>query len=707
MCETKLIDYFEIGSEEDVLERFALAKDRIMSLAGVGDAKESPQCDEKFADYFAGTSRFILEVFKNYDLVRTGKLRELSAEELKSNNRALYEDILPDNYDDSYCNPSYCAKLFGGFLGKMLSVAAAEVRGMIPEAYDNNPEGLCIRMELFLELYCAFADAYREDKASVPSDESLRDILYYYVADYSAYHAQKKLYDMVNIHESMPFDIIRNADLSDMRYLYYFGEYVTDNEIESARHMLNLPEETINLMADTFTEGYRIGFVVTGKDLSIKKTAAIYHVVGFERMMRRAVQNFDSLGITSTMYRAGSNIFAGRSVEKNGYCGANPNKQFDYDHREDLALVLDKKLVEKKLEALEKAYETLKADCSLHAGPAVLETFGDKPFSPESKQDAPAFSDKQQKMQVEYTAKAGAMRRKYIKEEERSFTIIDFPIPEIGDRYEEIFDEIIKINTLDYNLYRDMQQVLIETLDKAEYVYIKGMGGNKTSLKVMLNKLSDVTKETNFENCVADVNIPVGEVFTSPALKGTTGTLNVSKVYLEGLEYKNLTVKFTDGMISDYSCDNFENPDEGKKLIKDNVLFRNNSLPMGEFAIGTNTVAYVTARKYGIEDKMPILIAEKTGPHFAVGDTCYSGEEDNDTYNPDGRRIAAKDNEVTLKRKTNPEEAYFYCHTDITIPYDELGELSAVTKSGQTIEIIKNGRFVLPGTEKLNEALDA
>ena len=47
-------------------------------------------------------------------------------------------------------------------------------------------------------------------------------------------------------------------------------------------------------------------------------------------------------------------------------------------------------------------------------------------------------------------------------------------------------------------------------------------------------------------------------------------------------------------------------------------------------------------RKYGIEDKMPILIAEKTGPHFAVGDTCYSWSEDIRVYNPNGKEIIAK-----------------------------------------------------------------
>lgn len=63
---------------------------------------------------------------------------------------------------------------------------------------------------------------------------------------------------------------------------------------------------------------------------------------------------------------------------------------------------------------------------------------------------------------------------------------------------------------------------------------------------------------------------------------------------------------------------------------------------MGEFAIGTNTTAYRMARVYDIAAKMPILIAEKTGPHFAVGDTCYTYDEDNMTYNPDGKAIILK-----------------------------------------------------------------
>ena len=110
-------------------------------------------------------------------------------------------------------------------------------------------------------------------------------------------------------------------------------------------------------------------------------------------------------------------------------------------------------------------------------------------------------------------------------------------------------------------------------------------------------------------------------------------------------------------------------------------------------------------RKYDIEGRLPILIGEKTGPHFAIGDTCYSHEEDVKVYNPDGKEIIAKENEVSKKRTESEKDAYFQCHTDITIPYDELEYIRSVGEKGTTY-IIKNGKFVLPGTEELNIPLD-
>ena len=133
--------------------------------------------------------------------------------------------------------------------------------------------------------------------------------------------------------------------------------------------------------------------------------------------------------------------------------------------------------------------------------------------------------------------------------------------------------------------------------------------------------------------------------------------------------------------------------------MKKNLIF------IGMPASGKSTIGIVAAKRLGVEARMPILIAEKTGPHFAVGDTCYSWSEDIKVYNPNGKEIIARDNEISLLRKEDPAKAYFQCHTDITIPYEELEEISVVTKDGKHIILIKDGRFVLPGTEILNEPL--
>ena len=72
----------------------------------------------------------------------------------------------------------------------------------------------------------------------------------------------------------------------------------------------------------------------------------------------------------------------------------------------------------------------------------------------------------------------------------------------------------------------------------------------------------------------------------------------------------------------------------------------------------------------------------------------------------DGKEIIARDNSISVLRKTDQEKAYFQCHTDITIPYDKLDAIYGVRPDGSEIPIIQNGRFVLSGCEKLNEALD-
>lgn len=683
--------------EELILERYGLA------LARIKEIPDESICGEAYRDYFMQMAEFVRQMDRTYELVVGGELRRMPMEALREHNHALYADILPAHYEESYANPEYAANRLGKSIGKCLSFLYTELRAMIPAAYEGNLFSMTMRAELLLEVYQLFVCATEECKE--PDAEELRQILYWYVSDYYEAEFEEKSLTLLDADRDFARRIIMESDLSDLRYLYYFGEYITGSELQTAAHLNEMSSEKIKLMADTYTEGYRIGFEVTNKDISIKETVAIRYFLGFERVIRQAVLNFDRIGLQSTFCRAGSNIFQGRSVNKNGYFGANPNKQYDYDHREDMALFLDGALAERKICAVQCVFERHKELAALYGGPAVVESFGEEPFIPKNKETACHLSEKQQKLSVANAGKIADIQNEYIKGEEHSFTIIAFPVPQIGERYEEIFDDVVRINTLDYMLYRDIQQKIIDVLDKGVTVLVKGVNGNETDMKVQLHGLEDPKTQTNFENCVADVNIPVGEVFTSPRLAGTEGLLHVPRVFLNELEYRDLKLRFQDGFVTDYGCGNFEKEEDNRKYIRDNVFHHHERLPLGEFAIGTNTTAFFVARKYGIEDKLPILIAEKTGPHFALGDTCYSHEEEVKSYNPDGKEIVAKENEVSVLRDTDVSKAYFQCHTDITIPYDELGELSVLTESGEKFVIIQNGQFVLPGCEELNRAL--
>lgn len=674
-----LMKQFEVLKErnEEISERLELVMERVAEIAA------SPEVKEPFADYFKIAAERILLLYELSNKALAGEILTMSLEEGKAYNEKLYAEIR-DNYETSYANPAYAVSKLGTEYGRLFSAIYSEIVNGAPYIYQGKSEYACIYAELFVEIYAYLLD---EDAKY----EGVLDIYYWFRFDYSEIFTAEIVNRMVNHELDYCEHIVMESDLTDPAYMYRYGRYVSDNELGIAAFLNTLSEEEIEKMASTYTEGYRIGFEVSNKSLAGKTTVDIRCFIGFERMIRAAVKNFDKLGLKP---------FFGLMTSK-------VNPQFVYDHKDDQGLILDKKLSERNIEVFRDTFEAHKDSAWGYAGPAVIEVFGEKPFAPIAKKENVSLNEKQQQIDVAFRGDMMRLMYTYIDGKNRSFTIISYPIPEIGPQFNEIFAETVKLNTLDYILYRDMQQKIIDALDTGVKAHILGANGNKTDLYVSLFPLTDPSKQTIFENCVADVNIPVGEVFTSPVLKGTTGKLHVSQVYLNGLNYKNLEIDFVDGMITGYCCTNYEDAEEGRAYIKKNVLFNHDTLALGEFAIGTNTTAYKMGRDFDIAAKLPILIAEKTGPHFAVGDTCYTHSEDNVVFNPDGKEIVAKDNDVSILRKTDPSKAYFNCHTDITIPYDELASITAIAADGTETFIIKDGRFVVPGTEELNVPLDA
>lgn len=684
----------EIGilheENEKVRERYMLAKERIAAF------REEKNLGGALRDYFVTLADFIALLTDVTDKVFSGALYTMELSLLQELNHALYKDLLAENYGHCFGNPSYAAAQLGEEYGQLLSVVYSEIHSLTACAFEGRLFGLTCGMELLIGLYNCF------EVEGQYTGREIKEALYYYLHDYQEEFLRVRAREKYDPSWAFARDIIMGGNLNDLRYLYFYGEYISENDLKLAGYINSLPEEVVERMAFTYTDGYIRGFSVMGADFSVKSIVNIRFVIGFERMIRKAVGTFEGMGKKVTIHRAAMNLTARSYGRRDGFFATSVNRQYEYDHKNDMALCYDRRMQKAALAAAKAVFDDYRGQCAAFAGPAVLEVFGQVDFSPVNKKEAVQKDEKATECMLQGSRELGILMEDYIKSEETSYTIIAFPLPSIGEKFEEIFLETIRLNTLDNDVYKKMQQVLIDVLDTGEQVLVRGSGGNRTNLVVRLHKLSEPESQTNFENCTADVNIPVGEVFTSPVLAGTNGVLHVGRVFLNGLEYRELEFSFADGMVKDYKCANFDDPEESRRYIFDNILHGHETLPIGEFAIGTNRIAYEMGRKYGIQAKLPILIAEKTGPHFALGDTCYKRSEDHAVFNPDGKEIIARDNEVSLLRKTEPEKAYMNCHTDITLPYDELAEISVIRADGTKVILMENGEFVLAGAEGLN-----
>ena len=145
--------------ETDILtQRMELAKGRMQEIV-------ETESDFELLPYFKKQFSFCLFLFDLHEKFwlaenssgPLGWVQKTDLHQLRERNKALYQDILPENYDTSYCNPDYAAKTLGEYAG-VLCVAAAGMRAMIGACYENRLEELLIRAELMLELFGAFEE---------------------------------------------------------------------------------------------------------------------------------------------------------------------------------------------------------------------------------------------------------------------------------------------------------------------------------------------------------------------------------------------------------------------------------------------------------------------------------------------------------------------------------------------------------------------
>lgn len=266
------------------------------------------------------------------------------------------------------------------------------------------------------------------------------------------------------------------------------------NELLMADYLRKMPQDQIDAMAHTFTEGYRKGFEMAGKDIHAKKTVKIEAPLGMERMVKAAMAQFADMGLKTTILREATISLYGRGGGKRGYYSVSPNRQYDYDHKDDKAYYFDKSFVERRLEVMRDTFEKEKDKALTFGGPAVVEVFGEEPFAPVNKEANAKYSDKQNSLNVYNAVESGKITNTYIPGESYSFTIIAYPLPAIGDQFEEIFAKTVELNTLDYEKYQTIQQHIIDALDQGQSVHVTGRADNHTDIRVQLHPAGESCK---------------------------------------------------------------------------------------------------------------------------------------------------------------------------------------------------------------------
>ena len=432
-----------------------------------------------YTRYFEQLAQWILLIAEYEKDFSKEYLLKHTFEELKSFNEILFNEIKPENYEKSFLNPEYAVQAFGEKTGQLLCVFYSGFRSFISYATTHMIFKINRSIVQFIqmyEIYCQKGEDYEEFK---------KIVTYPYWAE--TYESRTLGFDMrYNPEYAYLTDFIENTDLTDLRYLFYFGNYISDYEIRMAQFVNQLAQDKIDKVMKQTAIAYVEGFKESNKDYTKRKNVVLISMLGMERFTKTLLKELRNFGFNPIV----PSLFS-----------KNINQQLGYDHRFDNALVMDEEFVKHSLIESERAIKDYEAILSQCSGSIYFDPFGEEPFAPVNKTAALKLSPEQIEINRNFSNQYSMMFYKAYKREEASFCIIGFPTPEIGDQFEEIFDKTVDINMLDHYEYLKIQQCLIDALDKGEHAHIKGKGNNLTDLYIKLPKLTDPEKQTNFANC--------------------------------------------------------------------------------------------------------------------------------------------------------------------------------------------------------------
>lgn len=94
---------------------------------------------------------------------------------------------MPEHYKESYANPDYACITLGEEYGTLLSMLYAELRSLIPYAYEGDVEAYTCFCELFIQVYTWFND----EEGTTPKE--VQQAIYWFFHDYSELFTERSV----------------------------------------------------------------------------------------------------------------------------------------------------------------------------------------------------------------------------------------------------------------------------------------------------------------------------------------------------------------------------------------------------------------------------------------------------------------------------------------------------------------------------------
>ena len=172
--------------------------------------------------YFINFSAKLLKKYIDLEKELDEEYFEKEIDELARENKNFYLEILPENYDKSYTNPEYAVKVFGEKYGQLMSYFYAQIRANISNSFSHK----IFSINEVLDNLIKFFEYIKTGKSDY---DEMKKIITQKAHENAKSRFALSHKEMRDGNFKRFYDVI-SGNTEDLRYLYKYGLYITENE---------------------------------------------------------------------------------------------------------------------------------------------------------------------------------------------------------------------------------------------------------------------------------------------------------------------------------------------------------------------------------------------------------------------------------------------------------------------------------------------